>query len=484
MTPDFAFALVSSLALLVVSLAFTALWRVLKDAYWGQFALVSFVAATVYALDIYTRPVGNKPNLVASIIGLTCVSLIMFAVARQQNIQGRLLKWLIWSDSAVIATAIVLVAMGKLTRIELFMFYIPLLLNQVAVVLLAGRLTWRTAPLAISMLIFPCCVTAVAFGYGDVSRLRYLIGLTTYLVCMCILIDGMLMAQITISKSASELDTAKGNLQHLLDTMLDGSAKVAEAGDKVSRSAQELAIRTDEQTDTIQGVANVIDGVTTQVESTATTVINVDQQCTRLRDKVHEGGNVVNKAVVAIELIGQRSDEMRESIALIESVAFQTNILAINAAIEAARAGESGRGFAVVAAEVRSLSTRTAETASHIKTLIERTSGQVGDGIEGIQGVKQHLADMTADVVSVAANTQQVSIVAINQRNLLVDVNARLNHLKALTDANSRLVASSVMAADEMNDSANTLRSMVESGRQTAQPTQTVASIDQSVEFF
>lgn len=465
MTSYSAFALVSSLALLTISMAFLALWRVLKASYWGQFALVTLIAGTVYALDIFTRPVGDRPNVLATFLGLTCICLVMWAIARQQEVGPQFRRWLLVSHGVVAVAAVALVATGQLTRLQLFELYVLIHLNQICVILMAGGLTWRTIPLASCLAIYPLAVAYVAFSQLDVMYLRYFVGLMTFLVCMCILVEGVLETHTRLGQTVSQLDGAKDELQRLLDTMLEGSTKVADAGQEVSRSAQELAMRTDQQTYNITTVADVIGGVADQVENTTANVIAVDDQCNQLRDRVRAGDEVVNEAVASIQLISQRSSEMSEAIALIEAVAFQTNILALNAAIEAARAGTAGRGFAVVAAEVRALSRRTAESAQQVKHLIERTAGQVDDGVARIQSVKQRLGDMRADVEAVTGRTQQVASDALMQSQSLAEVKLRLDELKQLTDANAQLVATSVMAADGMNDSASALRSMVAQGR-------------------
>lgn len=465
MTSFSAFALVSSLALLTISLAFLALWRVLKDSYWGQFAVVTLIAGTIYALDVFTRPVGDKPNVIATVLGCGCICIIMWAIARQQEVAPRFQRWLLISHGLVAVTAVTLVALGQLTRLQLFSLYVLIHVNQISVLVLAGGMNWRTMPLVACLSIFPCAVTYVALSNADVAYLRYLVGLMTFLVCMCIMVDGVLRANTRLGQIVSQLDAAKDDLQRLLDTMMTGSTQVADAGQEVSRSAQELAMRTDQQTYNINTVAEVINGVADQVENTTANVVAVDEQCNRLKDRVRAGDEVVNEAVVSIQLISQRSSEMSEAIALIEAVAFQTNILALNAAIEAARAGTAGRGFAVVASEVRALSRRTTESAQQVKQLIERTAGQVDDGVARIQSVKQRLGDMTADVEAVTGRTQQVASDALMQTQSLAEVKARLGELKKLTDANAQLVASSVMAADGMNDSASALRSMVAQGR-------------------
>jgi len=92
------------------------------------------------------------------------------------------------------------------------------------------------------------------------------------------------------------------------------------------------------------------------------------------------GGNVVREVVSTMSAIQSSSGKVVDIIAVIDSIAFQTNILALNAAVEAARAGEQGRGFAVVASEVRSLAQRSAQSAREIKQLIENSASNIDVG--------------------------------------------------------------------------------------------------------
>lgn len=464
MNPATVLAVVTSAILFSLCISSLSLWRALRKPYWWQFALVSGVGAVVYLLDVYTRPVGDKPNLIATMVGVFCIGTVMQAIATQQRIPDRYLLWLRWSNALLIGACILLVHLGWVTRLQLAILYTLIYLNQSIVIGLSRGLTISTIPLMASLLLYPTMVLLVHQGWVDAFWLRYLVGLVMFLVCMCILVDGLLKENTRMLKTVAKLDAATQQLKSTLDAMLEGSSKVAQAGQEVSSSAQELAIRTDQQTDHVRSVADVINTVADQVQDTTANVVAVDEQCNRLKNQAREGDSVVNDAVSSIQLISQRSTEMNAAISMIESIAFQTNILAINAAIEAARAGTAGRGFAVVAAEVRALSQRTADSAREVKQLIERTTAQADDGVRRIQGVKERLADIVDDVENVATRTQQVATDAMAQSQSLASVKQKLSDLAELTDSNAQLVAMSVMAADEMNASAAQLREMVAGG--------------------
>lgn len=106
-------------------------------------------------------------------------------------------------------------------------------------------------------------------------------------------------------------------------------------------------------------------------------------------------------AVSAMGEISQGSNQITQIISVIDEIAFQTNLLALNAGVEAARAGDAGRGFAVVAQEVRALAQRSAEAAMEIKTLIARSSAQVGRGVKLVGDTGQALESIVAKVASI-----------------------------------------------------------------------------------
>lgn len=250
-------------------------------------------------------------------------------------------------------------------------------------------------------------------------------------------------------------------LREVVDTMMEGSGQVATAGETMSVSAQELAIRTDHQGSALAQTAQEVRGSVEQVKGTTRHVNQVDERCRILREDTRQGVEVVDRSVESIEAIAAQARHMNEAISMIESIAFQTNILALNAAVEAARAGDAGRGFAVVAGEVRSLATRSRESAAEVRRLIAQANDQAARGVAAGRDVRQVLHGMAQGVDGVAEEMRSLAREAEAQGETLARVLVGLDELSRLTQTNADRVAESVLAAEDMRTHSHRLRDLV-----------------------
>jgi hypothetical protein len=480
-------AVVCCLALLTMSMAFAALWRALGEALSARMSLVCLAGGLLYAFDGQTKPVGIHPNLAATLVGVSLIVMILVNMSRYLSLSQRAVRSSLIVHGVIAIGVVGGAAFEAITRLQLFSMYGVMFLAQLTMALLALDRShlWRYAPVLACLPLYIVMVGVVAWMKVDTIYLRYLTALVLYLLCMGMLIEGLIRAHALARGTLDDLVDARKRLESVVGAMAERSGQVASAGDAVSQSAQQLAMRTDQQAASLKTISDAVHGVVDQVQHTADNVAAVDDLCARLRDQAGQGNVVVTDAVEAIQLIDRRSQEMSEALELIESIAFQTNILALNAAIEAARAGSAGRGFAVVAGEVRSLSQRTSQAAQHVKELIDRASVQAGEGVSKVHSVRQQLDAMSEAVENVAIRSRGVSADARGQSSALEQIMSSLDELTRLTDANAQLVAESVMAADGMNDSASELRSMVASVQTDGAAASTAqGQVATQVEFF
>src|SRR5690606_19413761 len=178
--------------------------------------------------------------------------------------------------------------------------------------------------------------------------------------------------------------------------------------------------------------------------------LQANQLVSSAAEVASRGGEMVSKVVTTMGDINQASRKIVDIIAVIDGIAFQTNILALNAAVEAARAGEQGRGFAVVAGEVRTLAQRSAEAAREIKHLITSSVKQVdaGSGLVGQTG--QIIGEVVTQVQSVSELVGHITRSSAEQDKGIGHINEAISRLDRSTQENASLVECTAGAAQRL----------------------------------
>nr|WP_283810208.1 methyl-accepting chemotaxis protein [Herbaspirillum sp. C9C3] len=190
-----------------------------------------------------------------------------------------------------------------------------------------------------------------------------------------------------------------------------------------------------------------------------------------------EAGQVVTKVVTTMSAIKQASTRIVEIIAVIDGIAFQTNILALNAAVEAARAGDEGRGFAVVAAEVRNLAQRSATAAREIKGLIDNTVEQVSAGSLLVQQAGKTMSSVVGSVEQVTAIVAEIARASDDQSKGITEINFAIGQMDGVTQQNAALVEQAAAASQGLQDQASLLSTLVGRFQLPAEPTSAVVSL-------
>src|SRR5690606_38155618 len=150
-----------------------------------------------------------------------------------------------------------------------------------------------------------------------------------------------------------------------------------------------------------------------------------------------EGGAVTAEVIATMAAIRASSERISDITAVIDSIAFQTNILALNAAVEAARAGESGRGFAVVAAEVRSLARRSAESAREIKSLIADSAHRVNDGAQLADKAGASMKRILDAVGRLDGMVEAIDAASQEQRHGVEEIGSAIASIDEMTQKNA-----------------------------------------------
>ncbi|MCP3674926.1 MAG: HAMP domain-containing protein [Gammaproteobacteria bacterium] len=246
-------------------------------------------------------------------------------------------------------------------------------------------------------------------------------------------------------------------------TEIRGSASsVATGAKEISGSNLDLSQRTEEQASSLEETAASMEEMTSSVRNSADNAKNASDLASDAQVKAESGGEVVARAVGAMEEINDSSNKISDIIGVIDEIAFQTNLLALNAAVEAARAGEQGRGFAVVAAEVRNLAQRSAGAAKEIKELIRDSVGKVEDGSKLVNESGNTLSEIVQAVQQVSVIINDISSSAQEQSNGIDQVNTAVSQMDETTQQNAGLVEEASAASENMAEQAGLMNELMD----------------------
>ena len=233
------------------------------------------------------------------------------------------------------------------------------------------------------------------------------------------------------------------------------------ASSEIGDSSNDLSKRTEQQAASLEETAAALDQITATVKSSSQRADEASAMVASAKSGAEKSGTVVKSAISAMEKIEQSSKQIGQIISVIDDIAFQTSLLALNAGVEAARAGEAGRGFAVVAQEVRELAGRSANAAKEIKTLIETSSTQVSAGVSLVNDTGSALSEIEAQVIRINDLIQSIVTGAREQSTALAEINAAVNQMDQMTQQNAAMVEETNAATQGLSGEAVKLESLV-----------------------
>lgn len=251
------------------------------------------------------------------------------------------------------------------------------------------------------------------------------------------------------------------NIKLLVGQIKESTELVYVGAREIASGNADLSGRTESQASSLEETASSMEELTSTVKQNAEQSHQASKLVLSTADIAVNGGEVVGKVIHTMASINDSSRKIADIIGVIDGIAFQTNILSLNAAVEAARAGEQGRGFAVVASEVRSLAQRSAGAAKEIKTLISDSVEQVEVGRKLVDEAGEAMDDivtsvqLVADIIKGTADASQEQSIGIEQ------VNQAVGQMDEITQQNAALVEQAAAAAESLQDQASRLSELV-----------------------
>ncbi|MCW7537379.1 methyl-accepting chemotaxis protein [Aquabacterium sp. A7-Y] len=253
------------------------------------------------------------------------------------------------------------------------------------------------------------------------------------------------------------LNDVTEKLNGIVSGIRRASTEIESASSEIASGNQDLSDRTERTAASLQQTASVVERLSTTVQDTAETSRLASRLAAEASEVAGEGGSAVAEVTTTMAAINEQSRRIADITAVIDGIAFQTNILALNAAVEAARAGEQGRGFAVVAQEVRSLAQRSATAAKEIKSLIASSTERVEDGTHKVQRAGATMERIVQSIRQLADMVAEISTATGEQAGSIEQVNQTVSAMEATTQQNAALVEQAAAATQSLRRQAEGL---------------------------
>jgi len=260
-----------------------------------------------------------------------------------------------------------------------------------------------------------------------------------------------------VGRLLAALARMQASLSRSVGTVRRNAESVATATAQIAQGNQDLSARTEEQASSLQQTASAMEQLGATVRHNADSAQQANQLARGAAGVAQRGGAAVREVVETMQGIHDSSRRIADIIAVIDGIAFQTNILALNAAVEAARAGEQGRGFAVVAGEVRSLAQRSAGAAREIKQLITDSVVRIEAGGQLVESAGQTMQEIVASIQRVSDIVAEISVAAGEQSRGIDQVGDAVGQMDQTTQQNAALVEQTSAAADSLAGQAKAL---------------------------
>ncbi|MDK2061618.1 methyl-accepting chemotaxis protein [Aliarcobacter butzleri] len=236
---------------------------------------------------------------------------------------------------------------------------------------------------------------------------------------------------------AKEINSLADTINHLLVENKRNGLTLEDSSHILLENVNKLNISSNEAAASLEETAAAIEEITSNIRNTTQNISKMATLSNQVTKSVTQGESLANTTTNAMDEINNQVNLINDAISVIDNIAFQTNILSLNAAVEAATAGEAGKGFAVVAQEVRNLASRSAEAAREIKSIVENATIKANEGKDISKNMIEGYVGLTKDIQQTITLIQDIEMSSKEQLVGIEQINDAVNQLDRQTQQNA-----------------------------------------------
>ena len=257
-------------------------------------------------------------------------------------------------------------------------------------------------------------------------------------------------------------DKAMNNFNKVINTVKNSAEQVSTAANQVLIGNNDLSERTESQASSLEETAASMNQMASAIKESAENVATSTSMVSEAKEHLSKAGEIVEDSVSKMDDVYEASNKIMDITKLIENIAFQTNILALNASVEAARAGDQGRGFAVVASEVRNLAQNTQESVKNITSLITDSNEKINLAAKSVKESKDMFMEISEKMDNASSLMDRINIAAQEQEKGIEQINIAINNMDSALQKNASLVTEATSASESLLNESNELIKAIE----------------------